>query len=149
LTDEATTLALDGAEIQKIQIGRDGKILVEVLAKWQGQIPEEYSQVKPATLTALRLGREGDDFELRVSRIGDMKQMDSKKRVKIVVYIPGIMGEVDPRFMRLVQWMQAQEDWVQWETSPDKHRGTEPPIPPVEWIYQGQPTQGELFGGDA
>lgn len=148
MSDESTALALDGAEIQKIQIGRDGKILVEVLAKWQGQIPEEYSQVKPATLVGLRLGREGDDCELRVSRVGDLKAMDSKKRVKIVVYMPGLLGEVDPRFLRLVQWMQAQEDWQQWETAPEKSRGLEPPIPPVEWIYQGQPTQGELFGGE-
>ena len=149
MTDESTALALDGARIKRVQIDDTGKILVEVLARWQGQIPEEYSQVKPATLVALRLGREGDDCELRVSRVGDLKAMDSRKRVKIVVHMPGLLGEVDPRFLRLVQWMQAQVDWEQWETAPEKSRGAEPPVPAVEWVYQGQPSQGELFGGES
>ena len=146
MSDESTALALDGAEIQKIQIGRDGKILVEVLAKWQGQIPEEYSQVKPATLKALRLGREGDDCELRVSKVGDLKAMDSRKRVKIVCHLAGMRGEVDSRYLRLLQWMQAQEDWAQWEVAPEKTRGAEPLVPPVHWVWQDQPTQGELWG---
>jgi hypothetical protein len=144
---DGAELRLEGAEIQRVQVNRDGKILVEVLAKWQGQIPEEYAQVRPAALAELRLGTEEDGVTLRVSRVGDLKAMDAKKRVKIVCGIPGLLGEFDARILRLLQWMQAQEDWRQWETAPEKTRGAEPLVPAVEWIWDQAPVQGELFEG--
>lgn len=139
----ATELRLEGARIKKVQYDDTGKILVEVLAKWQGQIPEEYSQVKPGTLEALRLGTEEDGCELRVGRVGDLKAMDSKKRVKIVCYAPGLLGEPDSRCDRLRQWMLAQVDHEMWEVAPPNSRGKEPLVPAVEWIYRA--AQGELF----
>lgn len=141
---EATELRLEGAEIQSITITRKGKVQVQVQAKWMGQIPEEYQQVKLGTLDRLIFGADDDQVELAVSKQPTVDH-STKRTATVTAYLPGFAGEVDSRYLRLVQWMEFQTQHQEWELRPDTKRGNEPPAPAVEWTFRAP--EPDLFGG--